>query len=636
MNNSVFDRMPKWVMGPWIILLLAMALYANTIMNGFALDDGLVLNENAYVRKGVAGIPEILAHDSFHGAIGNSAYLSGGRYRPLSLITYAIEVSFFGVDPVVHHFISVLLFALNCLVLYRFLERWVFPTAPWATWIISLLFAIHPVHVEAVANIKGRDELLSLLFILLTLHHALLSVAWSRSGTTASETTRTRKTKQARSTKKTPGEWSAVWMPIFFALALLSKENGLILFVLLPVTLYVLADLTPLHAIRRSWPVLALVFLYIGLRVALLDARNNVVQEIMDNPYLAADLGQKIATILYVHLRYLGLLFWPDPLTYDYSFNTIPYRRITDPFVLLSLIMHTSAMIYAIIGLRKRSLLAWCILFYLGSLALVNNLFFNVGAPMAERFLYQASIPFLIGLVAMLRHLATITGLGSHQPWIAATMVLAALPFSAYQIIERNTHWRSGDVLFLHDVQVVPNSVRAQTFAGIALIHRSDSAATVGEKRELAWLAVDHFKKADALHSTYLPTLLNMGLAYLRLDSMAQAEACWDRARLKDPLDPKLLQLEAYLFDKYYRSGVAAGTKGDYETAVADMEHALRYGPTNANAWYDLGGICYTARNFPCARKAWERTLQLAPQHPQASQGMAALSLAEKATANEP
>lgn len=117
---------------------------------------------------------------------------------------------------------------------------------------------------------------------------------------------------------------------------------------------------------------------------------------------------------------------------------------------------------------------------------------------------------------------------------------------------------------------------------------------------------------------------------------MAQAEACWDRARLKDPLDPKLLQLEAYLFDKYYRSGVAAGTKGDYETAVADMEHALRYGPTNANAWYDLGGICYTARNFPCARKAWERTLQLAPQHPQASQGMAALSLAEKATANEP
>lgn len=635
MHASSSIRIPSWMQGPWTIALLALVLHANTAWNGTALDDGLVLTENAYVRKGVAGIPEILSYDSFHGAVGNSAYLSGGRYRPLSLITYALEVSIFGILPAVHHLVNVLLLALTAVMLFRFLDRWVFAGTPWATWCTTMLFTMHPVHVEAVANIKGRDELLSLLFMLLAMHHALVHAGWCLGRDASAGGSRPRHPGRPSSGPRMAGRWSPAWMSLCFLLALLSKENGVILIVLLPITLHALGGLSPAQATLRSWPVMVLTLFYVGLRVALLGSRNNVVDEIMDNPYLYADTGQKLATILHVHLRYLGLLLWPDPLSYDYSFNSIPYKRFTDPGVIFSLIVHAAAVAFAFAGTLKRDLLAWCILFYLGTLMLVNNLFFNVGAPMGERFLYQASVPFLIALVEVLRRLTTMRRLAAYQGRIAVALVLVILPFAAIQVIGRNTHWRSGDDLFLHDVNVVPGSVRAQTFAGIALIHLSDSAATREEKRELAWRAVTHFQRADSVHDTYLPTLLNMGLAYLRLDSMERAEACWDRARLKDPRDPKLLQLEAYLFDRYYRSGVAAGMRGDMVEAMADMEHALRYGPDEANAWYDLGGICYTAGDFACARKAWERTLRLAPQHAQALQGMAALDM-KQPPATEP
>lgn len=633
MNAPSYTRLPAWLVSPWFIALLAVGLYGNTLFNRFALDDGLVLAENAFVQQGVRGIPELLVHDSFYGAIGNSAYLTGGRYRPLSLITYAIEVSLFGVAPMIHHGVNVLLFALNGVVLLHVLRRWVFPRAQWAAWCVAFLFTVHPVHVEVVANIKGRDELLSLLFLLLTIHHALLHAAWSA---TRSENPTggpaARKGKRQQGDPLIAGKWSHLWAPLFFSLALLSKENGLSFIVILPMALYFLGGASPWKAVREALPVIMLVMAYVVGRMLLLEARNNTVLEIMDNPYLHADTGEKLGTILYVHLRYLGLLFWPHPLTFDYSFNTIPYRTLADPLVLISAVLHLAFVSFAAYAWRRRDILGFCVILYLCTLGMVNNLLFNVGAPMAERFLYQASVPFLMALVEVIRRLAARQP-GFNRMWTygGVGVLILILGLSTMQVVARNANWRTGDELFLHDVHIVPNSVRAQTFAGIALIHRSDSAATLAQKRELAWAAVHHLKKAEELHPTYLPTLLNLGLAYYRLDSMPLAEACWDKVRAKDPKDPKLLQLEAFLFDRYYRLGVAAGTNGDYTIAIEHMEHALQYGGQNANAWYDLGGICYTAKNYSCARSAWERTLQLAPKHEHANRGMAALIVVERA-----
>lgn len=629
MKNSttpLFDRLPGWSRGPWIIALLGALLYANTTRNQFALDDGLVLSENNYVTQGFAGIGDILAHDSFHGSIGNSAYLSGGRYRPLSLVTYAMEVSFFGVNAPVHHAVNALLFALCCVVLFRFLARFVFPATPWATWCTTLLFAVHPIHTEVVANIKGRDELLSLIFLLLTLHHALLHQRWlSHQSEPIAESRRQRKERE-RSGAQEPGRWSHVWSALFFGLALLAKENGLAFVFILPITVYFLSNATLGQAIWRSLPVIALVVLYVGLRVLLLEARNNTVQEVMDNPYLYASTAEKLGTIAYVLLRYIGLLFWPHPLTYDYSFNTIPYRTFGDPLVILSVLLHLSLLAFAVMRWKNKDLLAWCILFQLATLLLVSNLAFNIGAPMAERFLFQASVPFLIGMIELVRRLADRVQRPALN-WSLASILLVMTGLSAYATVHRNADWTSGDDLFLHDVAVSPNSVRAQTFAGIALIHRSDEATDPEDKRTLASASLTHFHLADSIHDTYLPTLLNMGLAHQRLGDMEAAIVCWERARKKDPNDGKLKELDKYLHQQFLQEGIAAGMKQEFDTAIVLLHRAAYYDSTNVDVWYNLGGICFTAQRDAEARAAWEHALRLKPDHTEANAGMNALRM---------
>jgi hypothetical protein len=534
------------------------------------------------------------------------------------------------VNAPVHHAINVLLFALGCVLLFRFLSRFVFPNTPWAVWCTTLLFAVHPVHTEVVANIKGRDELLSFIFLLLTIHHALLHQRWRTSKTEPAAESRRQRKERERSKTTEAGRWSHLWSIVCFALALLAKENGLVFLFILPITIHLLSNATVGRAIKASLPAIGLIVLYIGLRMVLLDARNNTVQEIMDNPYLNADLGTRTATIAYVFLRYLGLLVWPHPLTYDYSFNQIPYRSWGDPWVLFSATSHIAMLVFAVFAWRRKDLLVWCVLFYLVTLLLVSNLVFNIGAPMAERFLFQASMPFLIGVVELVRRLPLRTSTGPVPAWGLATLLAVATATSAFAVLERNTHWKSGDDLFLHDVLASPNSVRARTFAGIALIHRSDEAASPDEKRALALAALDQFHNADVIHDTYMPTLLNMGLAYQRLDSMETAIRCWERARQKDPNDEKLKDLDHYLHQKFLKEGIAAGTAGAYDKAIGLMHRAAYYDSTNVDVWYNLGGICFTALRDEEARTAWERALKLVPDHRDATAGMHALQARQR------
>src|SRR5262249_33436568 len=113
-TSSLFSKNSIYA---WTIALIAFAAYANSLQNQFTLDDGMVLSDNKLVMKGVSGIPDILTHDSFFGSIGDTKNLSGGRYRPLSLVCYAVEVSMFGQKPMPDHLINVLLYAFTCLVL---------------------------------------------------------------------------------------------------------------------------------------------------------------------------------------------------------------------------------------------------------------------------------------------------------------------------------------------------------------------------------------------------------------------------------------------------------------------------------------------------------------------------------------
>ena len=100
---------------PKLLFLFGFLIYANTLTHDYALDDAIVITDNQYTQDGLAGLKGIFSYDTFYGFFkeeGKSKLVAGGRYRPLSLATFAVEISIFGASPFVSHIVNALLFAL--------------------------------------------------------------------------------------------------------------------------------------------------------------------------------------------------------------------------------------------------------------------------------------------------------------------------------------------------------------------------------------------------------------------------------------------------------------------------------------------------------------------------------------------
>lgn len=587
-----------------LVALLAVACYGNTLLNQFALDDGMVILENKFVLKGVSGIPDILTHDSFYGAIGNSKNLTGGRYRPLSLVAFAIETSLFGKQATVYHLFNLLYYLATCMAMFLLLRKFIFHDRPLLAFIATLIFTVHPIHTEVVANIKSRDELMSLLFLLLTLYFLLDHLSGKKK------------------------QRSVLLSLLFFVLALLSKENGIIFIGIIPITLYFFSSKKAKDIAVQSVPFWIIAACYLWLRLGVLPFNQNKIDEVMDNPYLLASLSEKYATIFFVLIRYAGLLFWPHPLSYDYSYQQIPYRNFGDLSVWFAIFLYSILWIFAVAGLRRKDLLSWCILFYLAGIFIISNLALNIGAPMAERFLFQATVPFSIFITALgSRIFSFLKASPAIQFSVATALLLLITGAGAYASINRNRVWQSNETLFLTDVKTVPGSARANTYAGVALIKLCDEAGTDSLKHYYAAESIHYFKIAEGIKKDYITTLLNMGVAYSRLDSLDAAEQVWARARIIDPGNANFKVYDQYLGEQYYTRGMAAAVKNNLAACISDLERSVKYDPKNANAWYNLGGACFTSGRYEEAKKYWEKTLAVNPNLNDAANGLRALQM---------
>ena len=144
-----------------ILIIACVICYGNTFFNDYSLDDDFAVTQNAFIQKGIAGIPDLLTHPY---AVTNDKSID---YRPVSGIILAIEQQFFRGNPHVSHLVNIVLFAFCVLLIFTILKK-VFglhhlhPVLPL---MIALVFAVHPVHTEVVNSIKNRDEILSLSFI---------------------------------------------------------------------------------------------------------------------------------------------------------------------------------------------------------------------------------------------------------------------------------------------------------------------------------------------------------------------------------------------------------------------------------------------------------------------------------------
>ncbi len=583
---------------------LAVLLYANTIKHGYALDDVISITMNSFTKKGFAGFKDILTKDSFVGFIGNASELSGGRWRPLALITFATERQFFGQAPTVSHIINVLLYGLCCVALFRLLYDFIIKQNLWLSLAATLLFTVHPIHTEVVANIKSRDEILSLLFILTSLHLAL---------------------------RYHYGQGKGYLLPISlicYFLALLSKENGVTGIAFIPLLYYVLSKDTPTQALRRAIPHIAIILFYMILRIAVIGFTHKQIDEVMNAPYMLATPLQALATKLYVLLLYIKLLFFPYPLSYDYSYHQIPYRNIFDFWTIVSVLINGALLVYAAINIRRKDMLSFALLFYFFSIFIVSNLLVDTGGVLGERFLFQPSVGYVLALVLVLQAGSTHFIKKEHERLrvILILTLIIMLPSIAWTYM-RNKDWKNDNTLFITDVKTCPNSARTNNGAGTSYILLSDAEQDSTAKQRMLDTAILLLNRALKIHPTYVDPYLNLGVAYNRKGDIEKAEDMWNKARQRNPTHPKLAEYDNVLAITYLNKGnhAAAGNTRNYALAKSYYLRGLRYQGNNNDLLYNLGGLYFTIQQFDSARYYWMLNAQYHPQDKGTLQGLQAL-----------
>ena len=522
----------SWYAPYLIIFFFTTGIYFNTLWNKYAIDDTLVLTENKFTLQGFGGIKDLMTHDAFVGFFGEkgSELVSGGRYRPLSIVTLAIEVEFFGMNPMISHGVNILLFALTCLLLYHLL-KYLLPqkkdTAFYLSipFITTMLFAGHPIHTEAVANIKGRDEIMGLLFSLLALFAAVKYV-------------------------KTQKFIHLVWGMVVFFLALLSKENAITFIAIVPLTYYFFTKAKAKDYLLALGlyiiPIVGFIIMRAMYTKAGLGAES---PEILNNPfaYLTKDTNgylQRYATVIMTFLLYFKLLIFPHPLTHDYYYNQIPFVGITDPMFIMSFLINAGLLIYACIGVAKKTIPSFAILFYFTTFSIVSNLVFTVGILMNERFVYMCSLGFCI-LIAYL--LVKAKDRFNLPAWATPTILVVVLSLYSLKTISRNRVWVDNLTLFLVDSKTSNNSAKVNMSAG-------------GDLTKLVDENFDTLRHNGRLQ--YITDLLDMNVSVAAIpDSVLKKEFL--------------------------------------QRSMRYLNHTLEIYPTHSNAWLLLGNASYKLNKEP-------------------------------------
>jgi tetratricopeptide (TPR) repeat protein len=195
--------------------------------------------------------------------------------------------------------------------------------------------------------------------------------------------------------------------------------------------------------------------------------------------------------------------------------------------------------------------------------------------------------------------------------------------------IWRNRDWKDGRTLALHDVAVSSNSARANTYAAVNMIHRSDDEGDIAKRQQELRQAIAYLEKSAAISADYIDTYIDLGVAWSKLDDVESAAAAWKKAAALSPKDGRVLTDFKWVGEKYVARGLDAGKKGDAPGAIGWFEKATQFDENNEEAWYNLGGALFTLQRYPEARSSWERAIKLNPSDSRVQQGLKALDAAQ-------
>ncbi len=619
--------MKRFLSKPWaqavLIAVLALIAYANNTANDWAYDDFSYITENRFVVE-PGHVGDIFTTSYLYGA----DEFTTGLYRPVTVFSYAANRALTGMSPAAFHLVNDILHAACSVMAFLLLGSLGFGSLAFPA---ALLFALHPIHSEAVTNVVGRAELLACLFSFAALY-CLYSGALKR----------------------------RLALPLalaFFLAALMSKETPAVLPVF--IVLAALGDLLrgekerfgrDLAASAAFFAVFAVYLLFRHMAIA----NSGPPQEIMmhENLLTGLPLFERLPPALLVFVKYLRLLIVPLGLSADYSYNQIPLLgSLFAPGVLLGLVIAAGLFLAWLYAMRRDGRLNRALLLFGLPLLFVSNIPFTTGTIMGERLLYLPSFGFIV-LLLLAAERVHLTSAGKRK---AATALLAAVSLFYFSVtVARNFDWKDNTTLFAATARRSPDSVKTCYNYALSLRRQGQDFASAGRMDEAgrlyaeavnwyrravaiwpehrnAWFnlgntladlgrypgAAEAFEKADALVPEDSQTLHNLALSYQHMKAPEKAVAIFERFLEKNPGD---IGLRMNIADAWREAGELDRALGCYEAIAADH-------PDNAGVIVNIGNIHLLREEAAEAEAAYRKALAAAPTDPNPNNALLAFLL---------
>jgi protein O-mannosyl-transferase len=565
-----------------ICALAALPYLASTTYD-FTFDDGVIVSNNPIVQEW-GHWKEIFWSDYWPDS-------HSSLYRPLTILSFALERGLHGPGAAGFHFINIVMHAgASALV---FLVAVEIIGLGWGAALAGGLFALHPIHTEVVAGVVGRAELLSTFLGL----GALLLVLRSKDG--------------PGMPKKSYG-----WALALFFLAMAAKENAIVI-----LGLVFLWKLSRLRMQDEAGGFLKQLFHpqllgFVGVALAFLVLRTLVLGGVaasfnphppfVENPLAVKSAAVRVLTATANQAHGLILNIWPWPLRADYSHKTLPDPSAAVSLNLLIMILFTLACL-ALWMIRRRwaADLAFASSWYLTAIIPASNILFIVGTIFAERLYYLPSAGLAIA-IALVWSLAADSPAGDWSiPGSTRGRVLTGIAAAVLVLFMGLTWvrlpvWKNNLSLFTDTVEKAPENVKARLWLGDSLVRAGDYAASI-----------DQYRKALEVYPDYGAASANIVVPLSRLRRLREAIEYGEKA---------LKLLEGGHGVIMYNLALAYLDAGDSIRFLEYIQKVMALEPRNPNARYQLG-MYYLKNegNRSSAREQFQQALQIDPNFPYAA-----------------
>ena len=564
---NIPDRHLKMMISLLLILAIIIAYGQVKNFDFVGYDDQEYITENSHVQKGLTVESIIWAFTSFHSA----------NWHPLTWLSHMLDCELYRLNPMGHHWTNLMFHMVNTILLFIVLE--LMTGAIWRSAFVAALFALHPLHVESVAWVSERKDVLSTFFGLLMIFSYYRYV-------------------------KISSLKNYLLVIIFFSLGLMSKPMLVTFpFVLLLLDFWPLkrfhykndylfqSERTTHYGSKGNYRlILEKVPLFIPVVISCVLTFFAQKSEGAVQALLSLSLKNRIENALVSYVNYILKMFWPSKLAvfYPHPGDTFPAWQIFGAALLIS-----CACFLAIRAAKKYPYIVIGLFWYLGTLVPVIGLVQVGEQAMADRYTY---IP-LIGLFIIVAWGV----LDLFRKWhyqkiylsVFAMIILSAFTARTFFQI---SHWKNGVTLFEHAIKVTENNHKAH-----------NNLATSLDSLDLD-RAISHFKEALRIHPKYVIALNNLGIALYNKGNYDEAVLYFN----------KLLDIKPKKTDTRMNLANVLFIQGKSDEAVSHYNEIIKTDSENAEVHSNLAYVLFTKGKLNEAVFHYKEAIRINPEHEKA------------------